>query len=340
MNVEICNNSVQWDTYVEASAAASRYHLWVWKQIIEETFGHKGYYLAARDREVIRGVLPLVWMQSRLFGNFLVSVPFFSYGGVLADTTEARDGLLARAADLACDLGARHVELRQGSECDMSWRRVAAKVTMEIALPCKADTLWNKLSSGMRNKIRYGGKHGLSAQWGGSEAVDAFYPIFAANMRNLGTPVYPREWFANLCRQAPQSIRILTLWDEGQPVAGAFLTSFRDILELPWSASLPEARRKYAHIFLYWTFLQWAIEHGFRRMDLGRCTPGSGTHEFKRHWGCEEKPLHWYYWLAPGVPLPHLRPDNGHYRLAVEVWRHLPLPVANALGPRLVRSIP
>jgi len=280
-------------------------------------------------------------MRSRLFGNFLVSIPFFSYGGVLVDTEEAREKLLSRAAELGREVGARHIELRQGDECSMPWRCASDKVTMEINLPATSDEYWKGLSSGMRNKIRQGQKHNLRAEWDhGPEAVRVFYRIFAANMRNLGTPVYSRRFFENQISRLSERIRVLTMWDGKTPVAAAFLTAHQETLELPWSASLPESRKKYSQVLMYWTFIQKAIEEGFRKIDLGRCSRGSGTYEFKRHWNPVERPLHWYYWLAPGASMPELRPDNPRFRLATKLWKRLPLAIANGLGPHLVRSIP
>jgi hypothetical protein len=172
------------------------------------------------------------------------------------------------------------------------------------------------------------------------EEVANFYPVFAGNMRNLGTPVYPRCWFENLCRCAPASTRIVTLWDGAKPVAGAFLSSFRETMEAPWIASLPEARKHYSSVLLYWTFLQWAIGQGSRKFDLGRCTPGGGTYEFKRLWGCTERPLHWCHWLPQGTPLPQLQKESPKFQFAIRLWKHLPLFVANQLGPRIVRCLP
>ena len=340
MPVDICNDQTLWDNYVMSAPGACNYHRWTWREAIQKTYGHTPYYLAAVENGAIHGVLPLFRIKSRLFGTSLVSVPFFSYGGFLADSPAASNALLARAADLAHELGARHVELRQGSSIESGWQEVASKVTMEIPLPATPEQLWKRLSTGMRNKIRNGQKQGLRPEWGGLEAIDHFYPVFAANMRNLGTPVYPKSWFQNLWRCSPDSVRVLLLWDGTAPVAGAFLVDFRGTLELPWSASLPESRKKYSQVLLYWTFLEWAIQQGYKRMDLGRCTPGGGTYEFKRHWLCEERLLHWYYWLPAGKPLPQLKPDSGRFRIAVQLWRHLPLPVANGLGPLIVRSIP
>jgi hypothetical protein len=130
------------------------------------------------------------------------------------------------------------------------------------------------------------------------------------------------------------------MWDGNKPVAASFLTAQGETLELPWSASTPESRKKYSQVLMYWTFIQKAIADGFKRIDLGRCNPGSGTHEFKRHWNPVERTLHWYYWLAPGASIPELSSDNGKFKTAIQIWKRLPLFLANALGPHLVRSIP
>jgi serine/alanine adding enzyme len=340
MAVELSDQPHLWDAYVDAAPSACNVHSWIWKEIIQETFGHEAYYLAASEAGVIRGALPLFFIESHLFGRSLVSVPFFSYGGVLASTSTALRELLGKAVELARELNARHIELRQGNASALEWQDSTAKVTMDVPLPRSPDDLWRNLSSGMRNKIRYALKQGLRAEWDGENAIDHFYTVFATNMRNLGTPVYPRKWFENIYRRLNGRAQILTVWNGHEPVATAFLTSFRQTLELPWSASLPDSRRVYSHVFLYWTFIEWAIQNGYARVDLGRSTPGSGTHEFKRHWRCEEHHLHWYYWLGRGVSIPHLRPDNPRFRLATRVWQKLPLGIANLLGPRIVRSIP
>jgi FemAB-related protein (PEP-CTERM system-associated) len=340
VSIEHCKDQIEWDGYVGSTANASNYHRWAWGQAVEQSFGHEAYYLAARSNGVIDGVLPLVSMKGRFFGHFLVSMPFSSYGGVLAGTSEARKGLLERAVELAGGLGARHIELRQWTECDVPWKETTPKVTLEVELPKNRDELWGRLSSGMRNKVRNAKKHNLQIEWGGSGFVDCFYSVFARNMRDLGTPVYPRRWFENLCCQFPGEIRIVVVRDQGRPVAAGFVILFRDTVEFPWSASLRESRKKYSAVLMYWALLEWALQNGYRRVDLGRCTPQSGTYEFKRHWVCHEKSLHWYYWLSHGSPLPELRRENPRFRLARRLWQRLPLVVANRLGPRIVRAIP
>ena len=340
MNIEQTTQSEEWDEYARRMAPDNLYYRWVWRDIIQETFGHEPHYLIAVDDGTICGALALISIRSRLFGNSLVSIPFFSSGGVLADSTEIRTNLLEHAAELGRELNVRHIELRQGDACGIDWVSTSLKVKMEISLPATIDDYLARLSSSRRKRIRYNLKHGLRAEWGGLEAIPTFYDIFATNMRNLGTPVYPQLFFESQLRRLPQNIRILTLWDGTKAVAASFLTSHGATLELPWAASLMESRKKEAPMVMYWIIIQRAIEEGFKNLDLGRCTPGSGNHVFKQHWNPTERPLYWYYWLAPGASMPELRPDNSKFKLAVELWKRLPLRIANGLGPHVVRSIP
>jgi serine/alanine adding enzyme len=340
MKVELAQDGQIWDEFVGYVAPDHLYYLWSWRDVIERSFGHQPYYLTAYSKGQVCGVLPLFSLRSRLFQRRLVSIPFCSHGGVLAETDEIRDKLLDAACKLALQLGAQQIELRQRERISISWQDAPPKVTMEIQLNCNTDQFWKRLSSGMRNKIRQGQKHGLRAEWGGLEKLSVFHNLFAINMRNLGTPVYSLKFFENQIRRFPDRIRILTLWDKDDAVAASFLTAHRDTLELPWSASTAASRKQYSHVLMYWIFIQQAISEGFKSIDLGRCTPGSGTYEFKRHWNPVERRLHWYYWLAPGASVSRLSPDNGKFRLAIKIWKRLPLAVANRLGPYVVRSIP
>ena len=235
---------------------------------------------------------------------------------------------------------AEHIELRQGASVSTSWQDTTAKVIMEVELPQTVQELSDRLSPKMRKRIRFARKNGLEPQWAGAEAIGSFYSVFSTNMRNLGTPVYPQSWFDNFFKKFPNEIKILNLNEGKKTVASAFVSIYRDTVELPWAATLAESREKFSPLLQYWTLLEWALENGYKRVDLGRCTPGSGNHEFKKRWECVEKPLHWYYWLAEGRAVPQLRPDNPKFKLATGLWKRLPLSVANLIGPRIVRSIP
>ena len=87
-----------WNTYVASHPAASIYHRAEWRQLIKQTFGHECPYFLAQDRDGnVVGVLPLVHLHSRLFGNFMISMPYFNYGGAIADHPEIEKRLMEAA---------------------------------------------------------------------------------------------------------------------------------------------------------------------------------------------------------------------------------------------------
>lgn len=270
MKVIVCQDQerLAWDSYVEFSVEASQYHRWAYGQAIEETFGHRAYRLAAADNGEIRGILPLVRMRSHVFGDALISMPFASHGGIVADTPDAREALVSAVIALALELRADRIELRQGAPCDLPWVCTTAKVGMEVPLPGSAEELWNRLSSGTRNKIRSARKGGLRAEWGGVELLGIFYPIFAENMRNHGTPVYPRRWFEKFFLHGSGQTRILSVCAGGVPLGAGIATVHRRTLEWPWSAASKRTGYRNAGVFLYWSLLAWAIDHRFDCVDL------------------------------------------------------------------------
>src|SRR5204862_6109442 len=104
-----------WNRFV-AAEGASGYHAWEWRGVFERAFGHDAIYLAALRDGQIEGVLPLVLIDSWLFGRGLFSLPFLNYGGVVAVGEEAARALLAEASRLARDRGCRSLELRHTTQ--------------------------------------------------------------------------------------------------------------------------------------------------------------------------------------------------------------------------------
>ena len=105
-------DAAAWNAFVDASVEATAYHAWTWREVFERAFGHTCVYLIARTGGTIRGVLPLVQINSVLFGRTLTSLPFLNYGGVIARDAAAAEALLATAAEEARVRRCRHVELR------------------------------------------------------------------------------------------------------------------------------------------------------------------------------------------------------------------------------------
>lgn len=330
-----------WDAYVNSNSAASNYHRYCWREVIEKSFGHPCHYLAALDNSGgVVGILPLVFMQSRLFGRFLVSLPFFNYGGLLCNNREIGDALLAEAGVLRKELGAEHVELRHTDPWPGDLPTKRHKVCMALELAANAEIQWQGFNAKLRNQIRKAEKSGLSTMVGGQELLADFYKVFVRNMRDLGTPVYSQNFFNSVLEVFPDHTRIITVYLEGNPLAAGLITWFHDTVEIPWASSIRDYNSLCPNNLLYWTALQFALDKGFKRFDFGRSTPGEGTYKFKQQWGAKPLPLLWQYLLPEGNCLPELNTKNPKFEMAIRIWQKLPLPVTRILGPHLVKNIP
>jgi len=329
-----------WDDFVQRQPAARGPHLSGWKKIIEESFGHRGIYLMARDNGTVHGVLPLVHLRSRLFGSFLISVPFLNYGGIVSDHPAAPPALFDHARALAADRGAAYVELRHEAPQLENVPTKQHKIAMVLDLPDTPEKLFNQFPAKLRSQIRKPMKENLTVRLGREEELANFYDVFSINMRDLGTPVYSRSFFASILKHFPDSAWICTIMKDAQPLASGFLCGFRGTLEIPWASSLREYNHLSPNMLLYWAILEFAVKQGFKQFDFGRCTKGEGTYNFKKQWGAQEVPLHWQYWLANGNALPELAPTNPKYQLAIRVWQKLPLFVTRMVGPSIIRNIP
>ncbi len=331
----------QWDRYVLDSPVCSGYHLTAWRDIVERAFGHDTVYLMAQDSQGdVRGILPMVAFASRLFGRFLVSMPFVNYGGLVANSQEAQAALLDAAVQEACRRQVRHVELRQQASLPLDWPCKTHKVSMRLELPQDFEILMKQFPSKLRSQIKRPQKEGMTASVGGIDLFDDFYVVFSRNMRDLGTPVYSPGFFQCILESLPKDTALAVVRWNQQPVAAGFVYQFRGTMEIPWASADRRFDRWSPNMLLYSTVLEYACRQGCRAFDFGRSSPDSGTYRFKAQWGAQPVPLYWYYWLKDGGPLPELNPNNPKYQLAIAAWRRLPLGVANLLGPQIVKHLP
>ena len=330
----------EWDSYVGNHPDGTVDHLWRWREIFEGVFRHQNVYLVARRGNAIAGVLPLVRFQSKLFGRFLVSLPFLNYGGVLASDVTAVDALVAHAREHGRECGASHVELRHRTRQvpDLAYRQHKLALTRSLAE--SSEELWSNVDRKVRNQVRKAQKDGLTTAIGGEELVDQFYEVFARNMRDLGTPVYAKRLFSETLRLFPGAAQVYTVRSGNMIVAAAIAIRHGDTVLVPWASSLREYRHQCPNMLLYWTMLERASTTGARVFDFGRSSPDSGTHHFKVQWGAQATPLHWEYVLLTRQSPPDHGPRNPKFAAAISAWRRLPLWLTNSAGPLIVRNIP
>jgi len=328
----------RWDAFVEATPTGTFFHLSGWKRVIETAFRHRTYYLLAERNGAVTGVLPLTLVKTKLFGASLIANAFSVYGGPIAADDAGLRSLEDHAVRLMGQLRVPVLEFRSWAEGRSHWpTKTGLYATFRKSIDPSVDNNLKAIPRKQRAMVRKGIQNKLVSEIDSS--VDRLHSIYAESVRNLGTPVFARSYFEILKQVFAQNSDIVTITNDGIPVASVMNFYFRDEVLPYYGGGTADARRLAANDFMYWEVMRRACERGYRIFDFGRSKLGTGAYDFKRFWGFEPTPLAYQFCLAPGRDIPDLNPLNPKLKLFVELWKRLPLAVATRLGPAIVRGL-
>lgn len=330
-------HSAAWDAFVATCPEATFFHRAGWRQVIERAFGHRTHFLYAQNDDVITGVLPLAEIKSALFGHSLVSLPFCVYGGIAATSEAARIALDQHAQALAAKLGVGHLEYRNLQRQHADWHCKDLYVTFRKSISADLDENMNAIPRKQRAMVRKGIKASLRGEI--DHGIERFFSAYATSVRNLGTPVFSRRYFELLREVFGADCEILTILKDHEVVASVMSFYFRDEVLPYYGGGTLAARAVAGNDFMYWDLLCRAAARGCRVFDFGRSKRETGAFDFKKNWGFEPQPLFYETQLHRARAVPDHNPLNPKYRRFIKVWQRLPLPVANRLGPLIVKNL-
>ncbi|MBK8508744.1 MAG: GNAT family N-acetyltransferase [Candidatus Competibacteraceae bacterium] len=362
-----------WNNFSNDHQLSCLYHSSTWRDVIQKSYGIDNYYLIAsesyecqkakiensldhtkntgdNDNKIV-GAFPLIYLNSWFFGNSLVSIPYFDSGGILAIDQFAEVELLRNCIKLAEELGVTNIDFRQNYrllsleslkiDTQDKWNLFLStnKVRMVLNLPISSEFLIKSFKAKLRSQIHKPIKEGLIAKIGGIELIDDFYNVFAENMRDLGSPVHSRKFFAETLKAFPNTANVFIVYDNQKPLAGSVTIGYKDTLSNPWASSLRRYRRLAPNMLLYWSMLEFACQNGYCRFDFGRSTPNEGTYKFKEQWGAKPEPLYWYRFSKIGSHSHGCQPDKSKMTRAIECWKKLPVFFTKIIGPGIRKYI-
>ena len=327
----------EWNAFASGQPGGTHCHRHEWLGVMNAAFGHETMALAVRDGDgALSGILPLIRVRSLLFGHYLVSLPYLNDGGPLGSDF-AVTALAAEAVRLADESKVKLLELRARDALPLDLRLSQRKITVLLDLEPDPEKVLKRLPAKLRSQVRRPAREGVEVRFGADQILP-FYEVFARHMRDLGTPVMPRRFFQQIASHFGDDAWFAAAWLNGRPIAGGAGLRFGREFEITWASSLREFNPVSPNMALYWAFLERASTQGCGVFNFGRCTVDSGTHRFKKQWGGRDVALHWYqHGPASVTPSPD---QGGVMSLGPRLWRHLPLAVATALGPQIVRGIP
>jgi FemAB-related protein (PEP-CTERM system-associated) len=330
----------RWDAFVHACPDATFFHLSGWQRVIEQSFGIKTWFYYAEQDGRIVGVLPLSEVNSRLFGHSLGAMHFCVYGGAVAESEAARLLLDGAADKLARELKVGHLEYRNmvaAHPDDPAWHTKELYVTFRKAISADDEENMNAIPRKQRAMVRKGIKAGLVGEV--DDHVDRMFAAYASSVHRLGTPVFPKKYFALLKEEFGDACEVRTILLKDQIVAAVLSFYWRDEVVPYYGGGMPIAREVAGNDFMYWNLMQAAAARGCRLFDFGRSKLGTGAYDFKKNWGFTAQHLPYEYKLYGASELPDNNPLNPKYQLFIKMWKKLPLPLANFIGPYIVRNL-
>lgn len=332
------DDAAAWDAYVLGAPAATFFHRYGWRSVIEGALRQPCHFLLAEREGRIEGILPLGEVRSLAFGHTLISLPFCVYGGIVADTEDAARALDQAARDLADNLGVGHLEYRdRDAPAHPEWPGTDLYATFRKALDPEVEKNMLAIPRKQRAMVRKGIKAGLKSEV--EHDIGRFYPAYCESWHRLGTPVFPRSYFDALLETFGDAVDIVSVTQDSRVVCCVMNFYFRDEVWPYFAGITASARALAGSDFMYWEVMRMAVERDYRLFDFGRSKQGTGSWDFKRNWGFEPQPMHYGYHLVRAGAVPQNNPNNPKYRLFIKAWQHLPRPLANFIGPHIIRQL-
>lgn len=323
-----------------AEQRASLFHLPQWLAAVEAGTGQRAGGFLTEQLGAITGWLPLTEVRSALFGKALVSSGFGVGGGICAADPDSAAALADTASRYAIDQGFAGIELRGGTIPPRwnQWDDKHCGFVRPLAGSDEAEL--NAIPRKARAEVRKGLALGLTVEVGrGAADLAAHYAAYSESVRNLGTPVFPRRLFQAMIEAFPASSDILTISKDGKPLASV-LSFYHDGAVMPfWGGGAFAARAARANEVMYFELMLHARRRGCTRFDFGRSKTATGPYHFKKNWGFAPEPLTYGAWTAPGAKPRNIDPTDANFSRKIELWKKLPLPLANLAGPWIARGL-
>jgi FemAB-related protein (PEP-CTERM system-associated) len=314
-----------------------------WMNVVQNIYQYKTYRLIALEENTVEAALSLVEVKHPVFGHYLVTAPFGSYGGFAFQSNAARDLLLAEASRLAEELNVEYVNIRfdEGeSTPPASWVQLPSYFTYLVDLPAAPEEILKTFSSDHRNHVRKSMKKGFTVRFGHLDLLDDIYEALARSMHELGSPYHSKTYLKSLAESLGSTLEFAVLYDPQGKIAGGGVFIYQGSTVFNLHANILRfVRSNYAGEYLYWSVIERGIQKGLKTFDLGRSLVGSGNEVFKMKWAPRKKLLAYWHWLAPGQELPSLNQKNPKFQIAIAVWKRLPAFIVRPLGPHLVRGL-
>jgi hypothetical protein len=303
-----------WREFLAAREDALFYASLEFRDLLARVLDAKPHYLVALEGAKVRGLLPSFARSDARLGTVLNSLPYYgSNGGFVTDGSPEADAALVHAwLELERGLGCAASTL-VGSpfdgERDVYEQRIGhafrdSRTGQLTPLPAgDADpeaALFARYDESARRNVRKARKSGVTFRE--SRAVEDLRFLFATHRDNIqAIGGLNKDWsFFEAVRLVPaERWSLLVAEQDGAPVAALLLFRFNRTVEYYTPAILERARADQPLALLVHEAMRDAARQGYRWWNWGGTwATQDGVYRFKKKWGAEDRPYHYYVRLS------------------------------------------
>jgi FemAB-related protein (PEP-CTERM system-associated) len=333
-----------YDQYVISHPRGTFYHLSLWKEVLEQTYGYEPYYLASLDdNNEIDGILPLVLIKSPLTGKRFVSLPFSNVCGPLGKSASVIQTLVKEAIIHTRELNCNYLELRtQGNPVEMEvmgFHRSDYFQSSIVKLSSNSSMLWSNFPDrSLRKDIRKAIRSGIKVKMDqNGDGLKQFYKLLLKTRKKHGLPPQPYSFFENLwAKMYPSNyIKLLLAEYEGKIIAGLIILLYKKTVIGGYIGSDSHYMNLRPHQFICWKAMEWGCENGFQYFDFLRTAQDNeGLKYYKKRWGSNEIETPYFYYPKP-MGMTSVHENSLKYRMITAFWRKIPS-LVTPMGGRIL----
>lgn len=323
-----------WDSLLAEHARGSIFHGSAWARVLQETYGHRPFYLAQFEGKRLTGLLPVMEVSSPLTGRRGVSLPFTDYCYAV-DSEECAAATLYRAA-MSCGWR-RDWKFLECRGLDAAWEKSSPSLAFyshSIDLRAGPDCLFKNLESSVRRGVRKAQASGLQVQFEtGMDAMRTFYRLHGGTRRRHGLPPQPWRFFENIQQRLIETGQgfIAIARAEKKPLAAAVFFWLGRNGYYKFGASDYAFQHLRPNNLMMWSAMQYCAERGLHLLNLGRTSLShDGLRRFKLGLGSkEEKVQYGKYDFASKQFVTDVDRVKGWFN---PIFAMLPMPVLRLAG--------
>lgn len=294
----------KWMEYIRSFQEATVFHHPSWMSTLAETYQYKPSILVVvNDKEYILAGIPLLEVKSCLTGKQLLSLPFTDHCAPLFKSSQALSALLDHLQNMNENHSYKNIEIRWELPTHPQISPYIHHGLFVIDLPSTTEEAFYNIQKRTRKYIKNAQQSELTVKMGQSrEMMQEFYKLQVLTRKRHGVPVQPQNFFENINKKLIQQGLgfVLLAYKNKTCVAGKVALHWQDTLTFKYSASDESFQSDYPNYLLTWNAIQWAVEKGYKKIDMGRCeVSNKSLREYKLKWGAKEIPLTYSTFALP-----------------------------------------